>query len=50
MKMWVGAIALPSGVISIHSPVKVLVLGYPDVSGEDFDGQRVVGRFLGVGI
>lgn len=50
MKMWIGAVPLSCGVISIHSPVKVLVLGYPDVGGEDFDGQRVVGRLLGVGI
>lgn len=50
MEMWVGAIALPCGVISIHSPVKVLVLGNPDVGGEDLDGKRAVGRLLGIGI
>lgn len=50
VEMWVGTIALPCGVISIHSPVKVLVLGNPDVGGEDLDGQRAVGRLLSVGI
>lgn len=50
VKGWVGTIALPRGVISIHSPVKVLVLRNPDVGGEDLDGQRAVGRLLSVGI
>lgn len=50
MEMRVGAVALPRGVISIHSPVKVLVLGNPDVGGEDLDGQRAVGRLLSVGV
>lgn len=50
VEMWVGTIALPCGVISIHSPVKVLVLGNPDVGGEDLDGQRAVGCLLSVGI
>lgn len=50
VEMWVGTIALPCGVISIHSSVKVLVLGNPDIGGEDFDGQRAVCRFLSVGI
>lgn len=50
MEMWVGTITLPCGVISIHSPVKVLVLGNPDVGGEDLDGQRAVGRLLSEGI
>ena len=48
--MWVGTIALPCSVISIHSPVKVLVLGNPDVGGEDLDGQGAVGCLLSVGI
>lgn len=48
--MRVGTVALPCGVISIHSPVKVLVLGNPDVGGEDLDGQRVAGRLLSKGI
>lgn len=48
--MWVGTVALPCGVISIHSPVKVLVLRNPDVGGEYLDGQRAVGRLLSVGI
>lgn len=48
--MWIRSIALPCGVISIHSPIKVLVLGNPDVGGEDLDGQRVVGRLLSEGI
>lgn len=50
VEMWVGTVALPCGVISIHSPVKVLVLGNPDVGGEDLDGQRVVGRLLSISI
>lgn len=50
VEMRVGAVALPCGVISIHSPVKVLVLRNPDVSGEDLNGQGAVGRLLGVGI
>lgn len=50
VEMWVGTVALPCGVISIHSPVKVLVLRNPDVSGEDLNGQRAVGRLLSVGI
>lgn len=50
VEMWVGTIALPCGVISIHSPVKVLVLGNPDVGGEDLDRQRAVGRLLSIGI
>lgn len=50
VEMWVGTVALPCSVISIHSPVKVLVLGNPDVGGEDLDGQRAVGRLLSVGI
>lgn len=50
VEMWVGTITLPCGVISIHSPVKVLVLGNPDVGGEDLDGQRAVGRLLSEGI
>ncbi len=50
VEMWIGAVALPCGVISIHSPVKVLVLGNPDVGGEDLDGQRAVGRLLSVGV
>lgn len=48
--MWVGAVALPCGVISIHRPVKVLVLGNPDVGGEDLNGKRAVGRLLSIGI
>lgn len=48
--MGIGAVALSSGVVSIHSPVKVLVLGDPDVGGEDLDGQRAVGCLLRVGI
>lgn len=48
--MWVRTIALPCGVVSIHSPVKVLVLGNPDVGGEDLDGQGAVGRLLSIGI
>ena len=50
MDIWVGSIALPCGVISIHSPIKVLVLGNPDVGGEDLDGQRAAGRPLSEGI
>lgn len=50
VEMWVGTIALSCGVISIHSPVKVLVLGNPDVRREDLDGQRAVGRLLSIGI
>ena len=50
MDMWIGTIALSCGVISIHSPVKVLVLRNPDVGGEDLDGKRAVGRLLSVGI
>lgn len=50
VEMRVGTVALPCGVVSIHSPVKVLVLGNPDVGGKDLDGQRAVGRLLSVGI
>lgn len=50
VEMRIGAVALPRGVVSIHSPVKVLVLRNPDVSGEDLNGQRAVGRLLGVGV
>lgn len=50
MEVWVGTIALACGVISIYSPVKVLVLGNPDVGGEDLDGQRAVGCLLSIGI
>lgn len=48
--MWIWTIALPCGVISIHSPIKVLVLGNPDVGGEDLDAERAVGRLLSEGI
>lgn len=44
--MGIGTVALPCGVKSIYSSIKVLVLGNPDVGGEDLDGQRAVGRFL----
>lgn len=50
MEVRVGAVALSRGVISIHSPVKVLVLGNPDVGGEDLDGQGAAGCFLRIGI
>lgn len=50
MEVGVGAVALSGGVISVHSPVKVLVLGDPDVGGEDLDGQRAVGHLLRIGI
>lgn len=50
MEVWVRAVALSGGVVSIYSPAKVLVLGDPDVGGEDLDGQRAVGRLLRVGI
>lgn len=48
--MWVGGVPLPCGVISVHSPVKVLVLGHSDVRRKDFDGERVVCGLLGIGI
>lgn len=41
---------MPCGVVSIHSSVKVPVLGNPDVCGKDLDGQRVVGCLLGISI
>lgn len=50
VEVWIGAVALASGVVSIYSPVKVLVLGNPDVGREDLNGQRAVGGLLSEGI
>lgn len=50
MDVGVGAVALSGGVVTIHSPVKVLMLGDPDVGWEDLNGQRAVGSLLRVGV
>lgn len=50
VEVGVGTVALACGVVSVHSPVKVLVLRNPDVRGKDLNGERAVGRLLSIGI